>query len=342
MDARTINQTFDLLSLASSHTRLKKSGRYHIGACPFCGGKDRFTLKYTLNGWRWHCRHCGDGNKYYTPIDFVMRLDGVDFKTALQKMGGEVNSIGVAHKPPVKPTSQPVEFPSDDWQMNGLRLVTEWSYQLTASREAQAARDYLTSRGLHYGTWNAWLLGYTVEHGRPAITVPWMDSNGTDERLFAVKYRFIDDLAKDDKGKRFGMLKGSKPVLFGFQHILLGTDDTLLLVEGEFNAMSVWQCMPSRVSVMSMGSQNVSRPEVLRVVADRFKRVFVWMDDATQAASVAKSLQHVNAQALRSPEQDGTKYDANQFLQIGLLPKLMTEKFHTVCYGHVLDNSALV
>ena len=335
MDAQTIRQTYDLLTLASQHTQLKKAGRYHVGACPFCGGTDRFTLKPTNDGWRWHCRHCGD-DKYRDAIDFVMRLDGSDFKTALRKLGGDVQINATRQQQPAR---KKIELPTEEWQAAGLRLITEYAHRLTADEDAQLAREYLMMRGLHYGTWDAWLLGYTVANGRPAITIPWMDTNGVDEALYAVKYRYVDEPAKNDKGQRYSMLKGSKQFLFGLQHIL-DIDDTLVLVEGEINAMSIWQCLPSRVSVVSMGSQSYSEPKVLQILARKYKRVVVWMDDGDEAAKTAKLLQHANARVFRSPMEQGVKYDANQCLQAGILEELLTKKLGTVCFGHMLDNPA--
>lgn len=87
MNALQINQTADLVTLVGCGN-LRKVGTYHIGPCPFCGGRDRFTIKHTQVADLWHCRQCGDG-KYHTTIDFIMRRDGVDFKTAYQTLKGE-------------------------------------------------------------------------------------------------------------------------------------------------------------------------------------------------------------------------------------------------------------
>ncbi len=81
MNASAINQTIEIIPLLGYE--LKKAGGYHVGACPFCGGTDRFTVKHTRDGDRCHCRQCWDG-KYHTVIDLVMRRDNVPFKTALQ------------------------------------------------------------------------------------------------------------------------------------------------------------------------------------------------------------------------------------------------------------------
>src|ERR1700690_4522867 len=86
MDIQTIKQTVGIIPLLGYEP--KKAGAYHVGACPFCGGTDRFTVKNTPTGDRWHCRQCGDG-KYHTVIDFVMKRDNCNFKTALKTLGCE-------------------------------------------------------------------------------------------------------------------------------------------------------------------------------------------------------------------------------------------------------------
>ena len=87
MDIQTIKQNFDLVSLVQGLVALKKTGAYHIGPCPFCGGEDRFTIKHTHRGDRWHCRGCG-GDQYHSVIDFVMRRDGNSFLEAVKSLGG--------------------------------------------------------------------------------------------------------------------------------------------------------------------------------------------------------------------------------------------------------------
>lgn len=148
MDATTINQTTELLPLVGHD--LKKAGAYHIGACPFCGGTDRFTVKHTADGDRWHCRHCG-GGKYHTVIDFVMRRDNADFKTAVQILGGEVIQHAKPHAQP-KPQPKPLNLPSAEWQ------AAEWR-EADAARDAlagthgNAAREFLQARGLSPAMW---------------------------------------------------------------------------------------------------------------------------------------------------------------------------------------------
>jgi hypothetical protein len=73
-----IDNGFDLLTLVSSDTELRKAGRYYIGPCPFCGGDDRFNLKSTRNGDLWICRKCGNG-KYESAIGYLMKRNNWSF-----------------------------------------------------------------------------------------------------------------------------------------------------------------------------------------------------------------------------------------------------------------------
>lgn len=86
MDASRLNQTIDLPALVG----WRDTGRtWQAGPCPFCGGRDRFVLKRTAQGWRWYCRGCGDG-RYHSALDFIMKRDGLDFKGAVKALGGDV------------------------------------------------------------------------------------------------------------------------------------------------------------------------------------------------------------------------------------------------------------
>ncbi len=121
------------------------------------------------------------------------------------------------------------------------------------------------------------------------------------------------------------------PVLFGLWDVA-PQHDTLLLVEGEMNALSIWQCLPSGVDTLSFGSENGGRPAMIRHLAQRHKRVFVWADD-TQRATQMRALVGSQACALRSPVRDGVKWDANQMLQEGVLMDFLSHVLGVSCGG---------
>ncbi|MBI4759886.1 MAG: CHC2 zinc finger domain-containing protein [Chloroflexota bacterium] len=328
----TINRTVELLPLVGHP--LRKAGGYHVGACPFCGGEDRFTVKHTPNGDRWHCRHCG-GGKYHTVIDFVMRRDNADFKAAVKILGGEITAPA---RPAARPKPQPLRLPSAEWQAKAWREVDAAMTRLFTPHGA-AARAFLQARGLSFAMWETFLLGFgmvydhVVERKRPAIVIPWRDAEAGKETITAVKYRFID-ADPNPKALRYSSKKGSTfEVPFGMFDILPGFHHTLLLVEGEFNGISVAQCRPAGMSVLSFGSEGGGRFDVLRAIAAKYERVFVWADDVwdnpkqAKRAEELRSLVKGGGRALRSVRQDGVKWDANQLLQAGVLAEFVRRKF---------------
>ena len=326
MNILQVNQTTELLPHVG-HS-LKKAGRYYAGPCPFCGGRDRFTVKPSPDGDRWHCRQCGDG-KYHTAIDYIMRRDNCDFKTAYRTLTGEdpEPTKTVATRIP-KPKSVPINLPSHEWQMQAWRLVDRASNALLLD-EGKAGREYLTRRGLHRGTWYANHLGFVNEmqfcdkdsnafdgktEDRPAIVIPWFDMDSQGEIITQIHYRIIG--ATKDK-LRTNKQPNVDAVLFGLWSVL-ESDTTLLLVEGEINALSLWQCRPRGVSVLSFGSQGGGRADVLQIIAKKYERVFVWCDDAAWTMKYQSMLARP-CQKIQSLKIDGDKLDANQLLQKGEL-----------------------
>ena len=325
MDAQTINQTYDLLTLVLCDTQLKHMGQFYIGPCPFCGGRDRFNLKATAEGWRWFCRKCGD-EKYHGAIDYIMRRDNLDFKQALESLGGNVQPAPRAQTVVRDPDSG-FMFPDLDWQQDAWEKVDEAS-ECLMNGDSKAGRLYLEERGLSRGTMLTYRLGFATitKYDRPAIVIPWFDDSGPGgEIITAVKYRFIDDTTKQGKRYRFMMATGSKPIIFGL-HVAAG-HNVLILVEGEINAMSITQVSASElmnIDALSFGSQSGSRPEVLRKVSHEYKRVIVWADDPEKAQAIRAAL-HRPADALCSPEIENVKYDANALLQLGWLTDFLIE-----------------
>jgi hypothetical protein len=312
MDSQTVNQTTEIIPLLGYE--LKKTGGYSVGACPKCGGTDRFTIKHTREGDRWHCRQCGDG-KYHTAIDFVMWLYGVDFKSALYMLGGKPQGKVTQPTAP-KPQPKPIELPPADWQAQAWRIVDKACDALLSG--AGQGSDYLAGRGLTVSTWEANHLGFThafdakSKRTRPAVVIPWITR--ADVEIIAVKYRFIDN---DPGGLRYTSLTGSVPLLFGAWAVM-DTDKTLFFVEGEINALSIWQCQIPGVSVLSFGSEANGRADILRNASSHYDRVVIWCDDP-QRAKQYQNLLGRRCIKIQSPKINDSKQDANQLLQAGKL-----------------------
>jgi len=335
INATAINQTIEIIPLLGYE--LKKAGGYHVGACPFCGGTDRFTVKHTRDGDRCHCRQCWDG-KYHTVIDLVMRRDNVPFKTALQTLGGDAMKH-IPAMPQPKPQPKPITLPSAEWQASAFAEITAAADALYQPQGA-AARAFLSARSLSESTWEAWLFGFMLYSPKdnptikiPVITMPWREWDAGGEVVTAVKYRVMNVNSK----LRYFSKAGSKfDVPFGLSYAL-ESHHTLLLVEGELNCVSAWQCRPAGVSCLSFGSEGGGDARILQSVASRYQNVFVWADDVwdnpKQKARAAElqSLVTGRGKALRSPKDDGVKHDANQLLKVGALPEFLSRVLGVEC-----------
>lgn len=325
---------FDLVSYVSRLVKLRKSGAYFIGPCPICGGRDRFTIK-RAEADLWICRKCTMDGKYHSAIDFIMQYHRVDFKEAVKRMGGELPERRQLGKPQ-RSVPAPVQvLPSRDWQVKAWKRIDAASNRLVAD-EVNPGWQYLTERGISRGAIYMNLLGYdpakydkSTNSNRPAIVVPWLDMG---ETVTAVKYRFIDELARADKNRRFIALSGSMPYLFGLQHVLT-SDETLLFVEGELNAISILQTLPRGVSVVSAGSEGNGNAAILRALAGHYARVIVWTDDPAKGQEIRERMHRGDARLLKSPMIDGKKWDANQMLQAGLLMDFLTRQLAKECLG---------
>ena len=310
----------DLLRLVEPDTTLIRIANTHggeyAGPCPFCGGTDRLHVVPAVG--KWYCRQCtprgGDA------IDYVQRREQVAFQAAVELLAGHTACIPRLQMR-VRPNARPVAAPNwtqPAWQQAAQALVQEAEACLADDVAGAAARAYLAGRGLRPATWLAWRLGYhhawqpVRREALPAITLPWFGADGT---LQAVQYRFFGPgIARHD---RFGQKAGGQRTLFGL-HRLSGRA-TLIITEGELNAISCWQVASAWADVLSIGSQENARQarvsEALQHAALPYRRVIAWLDERELAFAVIDRVAPFNGTAIWS--ENGL--DANDLLQRGLL-----------------------
>ncbi len=299
-----------LIRIANTH------GGEYAGPCPFCGGTDRFHVVPVAG--KWYCRHCtprgGDA------IDYVQRREQVAFQAAIELLTGRTlcaPRVQARIRPAAPPLAVP-QWTQPAWQSAAQALVREAEVCLADAPEGAAARAYLTGRGLRPETWQAWRLGFHLawqpvrREALPAITLPWF---GTDGLIQAVQYRYCGPgIARHE---RFGQKAGGQRSLFGLPQ-LVGRP-TLIITEGELNAISCWQVAHDWADVLSIGSQESARQarvsEALQRAVLPYRRVVVWLDERELALTVTDRIAPCNGTAVWS--ENGL--DANDLLQRGLL-----------------------
>ena len=313
--------------LVATRTELRRvAGGELAGPCPKCGGSDRFHATST---W-WFCRQCHA--KRSDAIGLVRWLDGVSFAEAVHRLTSGASVTHSPQKPAQRPAQHAQRSQTEDWRNRAEQRL--WTAQRALSNAAQqsaqrAAMQYLRKRGLSIATAQRFGLGIAMAL-RPgdarrhdlALAMPWYDDAG---QLTAIRYRFVNDagLSKltSEPGSLYAGLYGRHaltrwPAVDGLHTERLRT---LLLVEGEINAMSIAQVVGGvserhdwRVDVVSVGSETARLSASDISFCGRYGRRLAWLDKRSAAARIAQQL---GADALASPGEQ----DANDLLQSGLL-----------------------
>jgi DNA primase len=269
-----IRRSVDLLSLVGN--RLKRVATTHggeyAGPCPFCGGKDRFHVQPNApGGGRWFCRTCtgepGEGGHWEDAIAFVMRRDNVGFRTACETLGADITKSDRkpkkvrSHQPAPAPDPGP---PPREWQKDAWEIVTQ-SKAVLWSKDGAKARAWLEQRGLQGETLSAYHIGYCPKDGTyhglyvpRGIVIPWI----VGDNIWKVQVR------RPEGDPKYMAVKGSRnpSVLFGTELLSLHPD--CFVVEGEFDAMLLWQEIGGVADVLTLGSASGN-------VADRWLRLLL-------------------------------------------------------------------
>lgn len=317
----------DIVELASRYVALERaSGNEWQGPCPRCGGENRFHCK--TDGW--FCRQCrpiDPNHGWHGAIDFVVWHLGLGFRDAVSFLTGvplenEMNAQpSLRQFSPVDGSAQKkTRAPqSEEWRVRAAQLVEE-SREALFSGPDRRGEAYLLGRGLEPHVWMYFSLGYAQHYNpdtrqdEPAIVLPWVSKVG----IPAVRFRFLKPVKQ-----KIVSLKGSEftGLLFGRQGLAGGNEGrrTLVLCEGEINALSIWQVAhETGLDVLSMGSESAKLTPAMIDYAQRFIRVIVWMDKPEIARELQAQIP--GAGSISSPEGQ----DANDLLRKGSLGHYLT------------------
>jgi hypothetical protein len=346
VDTERLKAQTDLRDLAGRLVILRKESTAELsGPCPKCGGADRFHVKEDL----FFCRQCYplENGKPHDCIEFVTWAGlASDFRGAVDYLGGRAGPAPAARRAPVAPAPKAAAWKAAEWQEGARRELAAGVARL-ASPAGDPGRAYLAGRGLLPETWQAWGLGYTLdawdrplaEHllkqevdpatwpalgygvrkwkdaiyaTRPAILLPWQR-----DQVTAIKYRF---LTVPEGGLRYTSKYNGDCIAFGLQ--MAGQHfSTLWLIEGELNALALWQALRAEYvvncDVVSFGADNKAAhvDPVVKSWAGRYQQVIVWADDPDKALAAMRALPGTfGLFGVRSPVVDGQKLDANAML----------------------------
>jgi DNA primase len=147
----------DIVEVIGGYFPLKRAGTTYKALCPF---HQERSPSFTVNPARqiFKCFGCGAGGSVFR---FVMDYEHVDFTSAVKKL---------AEKAGIRIEVE--ELSPDDLRRLGMRnrllalhveAASFFHRNLLKSPQAQIARDYLHSRGIHAETAKGWQLGYAPD-----------------------------------------------------------------------------------------------------------------------------------------------------------------------------------
>ncbi len=152
-----IKHAADIVDVVSEAVLLKKAGQNFIGLCPFHAEK---TPSFTVSPDKqiFYCFGCGSGGNVFS---FLMKQEGLSFPETARKLA---KRYGIDL--PIKPLSldQKRKISEREGLLDINRRAMDFFHQaLCRGTEGQAARSYLTQRGIAQKTIDDHKLGYAPD-----------------------------------------------------------------------------------------------------------------------------------------------------------------------------------
>jgi len=332
VDFDHIKRTTDLVRVVESYgIALKKTGKDHVGLCPF-HDDHKPSLRVTGGKGLFRCPACGASGNV---IQFVAKKEGLTDRQAALKLLSHVPGVKVAAQVAAQPAkAEPPPTASVPLNPAALlqRVVTFYVKTLHKDR---AGLDYLKSRHLsdptmlasfQAGYCNGTLPGVLPssgeiveglkslgvlnargqEHFRGCVTLPILDSQGNVSGLYGRRIT--------DAEPRHLYLPG--PHRGVFNHHAARTNKTVFIAEAILDAMSLWQSgFKNVIALYGAQGWTADHEQLLREGATREAWLCLDNDEAgrngsEQLKEKLAALGVAGVQVVQWPE--GVK-DANEF-----------------------------
>ena len=150
-DVAEIKRRLDITEVVSAYLPLKQAGRNLKAPCPFHQEKSASFMVSPEKG-IFHCFGCGEGGDIFT---FVMKMEGLDFREALEKLARQAG-VTLQAKPGDGASKKLRER-----LLEAHELATKY-YQQSLVKNPKVL-DYLKGRGLKRETIKEFRLGYAPE-----------------------------------------------------------------------------------------------------------------------------------------------------------------------------------
>ena len=321
LDLESIKNRADLLTICGHDTQLKRvaatGGGEYAGACPFCGGRDRFRVNPYANPGRWLCRNC-TGDKWQDVIAYIAKRDNLDPQkyADLQEIckraaGGELPTTRAPRIAPIQPA---YESPGDQWQEAAKEVIERCSGLMWQPAGANAL-NYLKRRGFSEKTISKFNVGYSTGQNiaglwvARGIVIPCSVLG----RVWYLKIR----LPATEGGQKYTSVKGSKPAAIFNGDFLYG-NDIVLFCEGEFDCMIANQELKDVIAAATLrGATNTPDLATWGAVIRPIKTILSAYDHDKAGESGAARLMDLAGDRVKlAPLPEGYK-DINDYYSAG-------------------------
>lgn len=313
----------DLRSYAESMTKLeRKSVHEYEGACPLCQDKNGFFVSERDYEHWWNCRACQRGGDV---ASLLMQKNNISFWEAVEELAGYSprDKVAVTRQrtytkatPKEKPPDKPPDF-SREFKACRLRC---------AQNSLIGFAYFEDKRGLTRKTVLKNRVGMKQTYRGPAIIYPSERLVDGHWQITAYNRRFLDEVPAVHRKKKpkTMLVKGGSWGIYRLRRIRGAR--TLFVVEGEENALSVWQVARGQgwaCDVVSVGCQDnfKSLRDDITTLASQYQHLLVWADQKAIADKAISMYRHKSSLAMHSPQPPGSSkaLDANDLLKSGQL-----------------------
>lgn len=261
-----IRQSSDIVNIISQYVALKRKGRNYFGICPFHNEKSP-SFAVSPDRQIFHCFGCNAGGNVYS---FLMKIEGIGFKEAVEQLAERAN----IQLPKLENT---VDNEREELKEKVLKIneyAAEYYHQNLYKPQSKVAQEYIKQRKLNNDALKNYRLGYSgrfdelyqelkrqnfkekeiLESGlvrkndkgtyydfyRERLIIPICDVRG---RVIAFGGRI---LVKDDKQPKYinspeNVVYSKGRHLFGLNVAKKGDTKKLLIVEGYMDVISLHQ-----------------------------------------------------------------------------------------------------
>jgi hypothetical protein len=297
-DLETIRQRISLTALAEAAGAEFDSRMRSV--CPLPGHQgDRSSRAFSVydKGRRWKCHSsCPPDASGGDVIAFYMAWKEVDFKTAIQELGGDAPEQDTPAPAPVSLAPSTPQPPAQPWRTRAEQFIA-WA-EANLDKHPGALAYLEKERGLSPETIRAFRLGYNPENlyddptrwgldGKKiwlprGIVIPGF--SGGQPWYVKIRRPLVGDALGEHIGAwtvkdgladvKFGGPRGSVSCLFRLE--LRGHMPVLLLIEGEWDAMLVWEYAPDLCDAATLGGAGAKLDLSLLT---RYAAIYVVYDD---------------------------------------------------------------